>query len=74
MYAKERRELRDRLYIMQASRCYYCNKPTFIEEFTLDHIKARSKGGAAKRTNFVGACASCNRAKGDLSVTEFKSK
>ena len=40
--------------------CAYCGAPAG----TLDHVKAKRRGGATVQRNLVAACASCNRAKG----------
>ena len=40
--------------------CAYCGAPAG----TLDHVRARRRGGATVRRNLVAACAPCNRAKG----------
>ena len=41
--------------------CAYCrcNRAT-----TLDHIKARSRGGSSLRSNLIPACVECNHSKG----------
>ena len=40
--------------------CAYCGAPAG----TLDHVRARRRGGASVQRNLVAACAGCNRAKG----------
>ena len=40
--------------------CAYCGAPAG----TLDHVRARRRGGPTTRRNLVAACAPCNRAKG----------
>jgi len=47
--------------------CYFCGgKPQ-----TIDHLVARSRGGANDSSNFVSACDLCNGMKGDKSYDEF---
>jgi 5-methylcytosine-specific restriction endonuclease McrA len=45
--------------------CAYCGEPAA----TLDHVRARRRGGATVRRNLVAACASCNRDKGSQEWT-----
>ena len=40
--------------------CAYCGAPAG----TLDHVKAKRRGGPTVQRNLVAACATCNRAKG----------
>lgn len=40
--------------------CAYCGAPAG----TLDHVRARRRGGPTTRRNLVAACAPCNQAKG----------
>lgn len=45
--------------------CAYCGKPPIDDKsLTLDHVKAKSKGGEDLRTNIVPADKRCNAAKG----------
>lgn len=53
--------------------CFYCGcsvQPHNVKKvngFTLDHIKAKSKGGTA----MVTACKDCNEKKADMDLVEF---
>ena len=49
--------------------CWYCGdcNPT-----TIDHVVAINKGGNDNLDNLVLACKSCNSAKRDLSVRDFR--
>jgi 5-methylcytosine-specific restriction endonuclease McrA len=40
--------------------CAYCGAPAG----TLDHVKAKRRGGPTTTNNLVAACSGCNRAKG----------
>ena len=40
--------------------CAYCGRPAG----TLDHVKAKRRGGPTATHNLVAACSGCNRAKG----------
>lgn len=45
-------------------RCHYCGVGLTYKTATVDHVKARSRGGNNKRSNRVDACGSCNSIKG----------
>jgi 5-methylcytosine-specific restriction endonuclease McrA len=40
--------------------CAYCGKPAT----TLDHVRAKAKGGETSRNNLVACCVNCNSRKG----------
>tara|TARA_R100000995_G_scaffold83533_2_gene59708 strand:+ start:1842 stop:2249 length:408 start_codon:yes stop_codon:yes gene_type:complete len=44
------------------NQCAYCGSD---EAYTLDHIQAKSKGGATRRHNLVACCGPCNLRKSD---------
>lgn len=62
---------RERLWVSQQGICHYCKQKVGYNRFTVDHIVARSKGGGNSIGNKVGACSSCNNAKGALTQEEF---
>ena len=46
--------------------CVYCGKKIyFLSDATIDHVVPTAKGGQDRLSNFVVACALCNRLKGD---------
>jgi 5-methylcytosine-specific restriction endonuclease McrA len=45
--------------------CAYCGAPAR----TLDHVRARRRGGATVQRNLVAACGDCNRDKGSQEWT-----
>lgn len=47
--------------------CQYCGRRGSL---TMDHVVPRSKGGETSWENVVACCASCNRRKGDRSVSQ----
>lgn len=49
--------------------CFYCGSVTFDPE--ADHVIPVSRGGASNPWNFVVACKTCNRKKGDQTGREF---
>lgn len=48
--------------------CFYCGDPT---AGTVDHLRARARGGGDTPGNVVSACLPCNLAKGDRLPHEF---
>lgn len=50
--------------------CFYCGD--VLQNPTLDHLVPSSKGGKFTLANLVPACDCCNRAKGNLSVEEYR--
>lgn len=62
---------RHTLWVKQDGKCYYCFQPCTQKTFTIDHIVPKSKGGGNNISNKVGACSSCNNAKGAMSQEEF---
>jgi len=52
--------------------CFYCGKPTSPKDRSKDHLTPRSRGGpASHHANLVGACKTCNHAKGNMTLQEF---
>ncbi len=47
--------------------CQYCGRKGSL---TMDHVVPRSKGGDTSWENVVACCATCNRRKGDRSVSQ----
>jgi 5-methylcytosine-specific restriction endonuclease McrA len=64
----------------QEGRCAYCAVTLLIRPVkqrdprraTLDHVVARSKGGADTLRNTVAACDACNTSKGNMDADLFK--
>jgi hypothetical protein len=73
-----RQSRRVSIFKEQKGLCYYCHAPMerfpkyqhAPNEFTLDHLKPRSKGGT-KGDNLVGACYKCNIRKKNLAPEIF---
>jgi hypothetical protein len=59
------------LYIEQEKLCYYCQKPTDLEDWTIDHKIPLSRGGSNARHNKVGCCRPCNAEKGAMTADEY---
>jgi 5-methylcytosine-specific restriction endonuclease McrA len=55
--------------------CIYCGEKLTKENFTVEHVFPLALGGG--RPNMINreiACRSCNRAKGDMLLTDFIKK
>ncbi len=61
------------IYLKAERRCYYCNEVIHWEDFTIDHVHAKSNGGKNRKTNYVCSCRDCNNTKGNMSVEQFES-
>lgn len=76
----ERRSWLQQHYEKQKRRCWYCQVIMHLGKkgapkdrlATIDHVIARSVGGADVEANTVGACLACNTAKGSLSEDTFR--
>ena len=53
--------LRDQLYMLQGSKCFYCNRGIPSEERTLDHVIPACHGGQADCENGVVVCQKINQ-------------
>lgn len=52
-------------------RCFYCGCKLDFDNFVIDHILPKSKGGKDKN-NTVPACFECNAFKYNKSIEEFR--
>jgi hypothetical protein len=52
--------------------CTYCRCPLDRKTATLDHVKARSRGGQSSISNLVLSCGPCNTAKASKSLASFR--
>lgn len=51
------------IYRRDGEQCRYCGTSLEPDEFQLDHVLPKSKGGGNSPDNLVTACPSCNRKK-----------
>lgn len=59
--------LRDQLYMLQGSKCFYCDRAIAPNDRSLEHIIADSIGGFANDENAVVVCQDANHLLGDAS-------
>lgn len=68
---------KNRIYLLFNGLCFWCDQEVSREEIkgrpkaSRDHILPKSKGGSWNITNFVLACCSCNRDRGDKYFEEY---
>ena len=53
--------LRDQLYLLQGSRCFYCDRGIPPDERPLEHVVPSSEGGLADCDNGVVVCEAANQ-------------
>lgn len=61
--------LRQYLFLRHKGKCFYCGTPT--QNYEVEHIVPKSKGGVDSINNLVLACRSCNVSKGTASIQDF---
>ena len=61
-------------YKHQGGKCNGCKKKFDIEDLTVDHIKAFSKGGQEKTSNTQLLCHNCNSTKGTGTMKQLEKK
>ncbi|MEX2195212.1 MAG: HNH endonuclease signature motif containing protein [Thermoleophilaceae bacterium] len=61
--------------VLRRDPCAYCavrpSSRRAAKRYTVDHVEPRSQGGPNTIDNLVGACPTCNRAKGSHSLLLF---
>lgn len=62
------------LYGEQAGNCEGCSQHFQVQNLEVDHIIAKSKGGADHMDNLQFTCGSCNRIKGNRGMAYLKVK
>lgn len=85
--AQENRRARTQLRATTDGKCFYCGCPTIHQGktgsrdwmllghqywFVREHATPTWRGGTGAKENTVPACAGCNRAKGALTLDEFR--
>lgn len=65
---------RKKIFNMFDGRCAYCGYPITIDNFQVDHILAKHKGGKDEEDNYYPACRSCNASKATFTIEGFRKK
>ncbi len=60
-----KKKTRQRLWVREKSRCFWCDDLTDKEEGTIDHVIPQSMGGGHVTNNVVFSCLRCNAEKAD---------
>lgn len=58
------------VYVRDGGACRYCGKWLNYDQFTLDHVLPRIKGGTHEQYNLVVCCMECNQKKRCLTLEE----
>jgi 5-methylcytosine-specific restriction endonuclease McrA len=61
---------RRNLFLRDDGQCQYCGVRLKTDEYSLDHVIPRSKGGQSTWENLVVACLPCNKFKDDDTLEE----
>ena len=64
-------QTRLKVWERENKQCFYCGSKVKFEDLTIDHVKARSRGGKDHESNYVCCCKDCNKIKANMSVEEF---
>lgn len=60
--------LREKIRRRAHYKCHYCGQQLHRDNFTLDHVVPRAKGGTSAVYNLVASCYDCNQMKADADV------
>ncbi len=71
---KEGAPLRTRVLAKGNGRCWYCGWALDPEDFDVEHIVPRAKGGGDDLVNLAPSCGLCNAHKGTALLEEFRAK
>lgn len=70
--AANKRAMRKVVWDKTDGHCVYCGKALHpFDDFTIDHLKPKAKGGDDSWDNLVPACMKCNGKKGDREPNAF---
>lgn len=64
---------RRKVYELTNGRCAYCGRPLDYNDFHVDHIIPKKRGGATySYKNLFASCPECNLFKRDMTLEEFR--
>lgn len=61
---------RKNVWLRDEGSCQYCNDSVNVNDFTIDHVIPKSRGGKTTWENVVISCYKCNQAKGEKTLKE----
>jgi 5-methylcytosine-specific restriction endonuclease McrA len=61
---------RKNVFIRDEGKCQYCNAEVSVNDYTLDHIHPKTRGGTTSWENVVVSCYACNQKKGEKTLKE----
>lgn len=67
-------QYRMEIYYAYGKRCVYCEKSLYINNFVIDHIMPKSKGGKDVPYNYALSCVHCNADKFNLTLDAYCEK
>lgn len=72
LMVKTRVGKREQVLAKTDGRCAYCGTTLSLENFAIDHVKARRNGGSNRICNLMPACHPCNLAKGPKDLEHYR--
>jgi hypothetical protein len=85
LYPRQRRAMKERLFVLQGGRCCYCGcavelypkggglgRPAPKHLGTLEHLRRKADGGSNHPDNLALSCHDCNGRRGAMNWVEFK--
>jgi len=65
------------IYLRDKFTCQYCECDLHnadVQSITLDHVKAKSRGGSNEADNLITSCRTCNCSRQDKTIKQFADK
>ena len=66
--------VQQRIWYRDGFQCMYCGKKITDVQLTIDHFQPLEKGGVNNVSNYLSACRSCNKRKGNTDPVEYCAK
>jgi len=65
-------DLRTKVFFKFKGRCAYCGEYIALQDFNVDHLIPKQKGGSNDIDNLMPSCRSCNSWKAAWTLEEFR--
>jgi 5-methylcytosine-specific restriction endonuclease McrA len=65
---------RNELYNKYCGRCYLCGCDISFDNFQIEHVLPKARGGLTNINNLNPVCGICNATKGPLTLDEYRRK